>query len=381
MQRCLSPTHEQSDLAPAEGAEWFRAPFDATTVGMVEVSPDSRILRANEAFCRMTGYAPVELGELTVSDLLFPEDRDRVLAQYRELASGHGRPYEADRRYRRKDGSTLWARVSVAARGDTEPVRVCALVVDLSERKQMEEQIWHSQRVETAGLLAICIAHDLNNLLTVIRGTASLLEVVSPADLPDAVVREMSAASERATGLTSQLLAFGRKAPPELRAINLNDVVAAAARLLPYLLGKNIALVTELADDLGAVVADPTQMEQVILNLAANARDAMPRGGRLVIETRTLGPREQDQDAFPDLPPGRYAILTVSDTGTGMTDEVKARAFEPFFTTKEPGKGTGLGLVAVSRVAKRFGGRVNVVSEVGSGTKIHILLPVVTLSS
>ena len=352
----------------------FRALFEATAAGVVEAAPDARILSANDAFCRMTGYALAELREMTVSDLLFPEDRDRVLTQYGAVASGRENSYEADRQYRRKDGSSLWARVSVVAQDEKKPTRVSAVVIDLTDRKHMEEQLWHAQKIETAGLLASCLAHDFNNLLTAINGYAQIIaEELPNTGSTSELVHELTAACQRATGLAAQLRAFGRKATVEPRVLNLNDVVLQSVRLLRHLLGEGITLVTDLAGDLSGVKADPTQMEQVILNLAVNAKDAMPHGGRLTIETRALRLREGgDTD-----PPGEYVRLVVSDTGVGMTDAVKARAFEPFFTTKEAGKGTGLGLAVVLGAVKRCGGRVDVASQLGVGTTITILLPVV----
>jgi PAS domain S-box-containing protein len=353
-----------------------RALFAATAAGVVEVSPDARILRANGAFCRMTGYAPAELTGMPVADLLFPEDRDRVLAQYGDVAAGRAAGYEADRRYRRKDGSPLWARVSAVAQdGVAKPTHVSAVVIDLTDRKQMEERLWHAQKMEAAGLLASCVAHDFNNLLTVINGYAQILLDELPEAAPTReLVHEMADACRRAAGLTTQLLASSRTAPAEPRTLDLNETVARSARLLRRLLGEGVTLVTDLTGAPAGVRADPAELEQVILNLAVNAKDAMPRGGRLTVATRTLRLREGDW-AYPDLPPGEYMLLAVSDTGVGMTDEVKARAFEPFFTTKPAGKGTGLGLAVVRGAVRRCGGRADLISEVGVGTTITVLLP------
>jgi PAS domain S-box-containing protein len=380
----ISSSPEASGPRTAEvgrDAAHFPALFKATTIGVVEVSPDARILRANDAFCRMIGYSSAELGGMAAADLLFPADCNRVLTQYSAVATGRVASYEAERRYRRKDGSALWARVSVVAQ-EAAPSRATVVVIDLTERKQMEEQFWHAQRVEVLGVLASCTAHDFNNLLTVINGCAELLQ----AELPEAapareLVRGIARACRRATGLAAELLAFGRKATVEPRILDLNEAVVRSVQFLRPLLGGHITLATDLASNLSRVSVDPMQVEQIVLNLAVNAKDAMPHGGTLTIETRGLRLQEKDRIEYPDLPPGEYVLLSVSDTGVGMTDEVKARAFELFFTTKGAGKGTGLGLAAVRGAIEQCGGRVDVVSEVGVGTSIRMLLPAVPARS
>ena len=362
------------------GAERFRAFFEATTAGVVEVAPDASILRANAAFCRMIGYSSDELSVMSVADILFPEDQTHVLTQYAGVGTGETTAYEADRRYRRKDGSPLWARVSVGAARDERgrPELVSAVVIDLTERKRLEERFQQAQKMEAIGRLAGGIAHDFNNLLTVIVGYGEILLARLPlGDETRDVVQQMTGAGERAAGLTAQLLAFSRNAVVEPRVLDLNEVVAQSARLLRRLVGEDVVLGTALAPDLSRVRADPTQMEQVLMNLAVNAKDAMPRGGRLTIETREMRLRSEDASAFPDLAPGSYVQLAVSDTGTGMTEETKARVFEPFFTTKAVGKGTGLGLAVVHGAVKQSGGRVDVYSELGVGTTFKILLPAV----
>ena len=376
VQNLTAQKQAETDLRASEGR--LQAFFDSTTVAMVEVSPDARYLRANAAFYRMFGYTPEELPGLTVADVVFPEDRDAVLAQYGRVGHGETTSYEADRRYRRKDGSPLWARVSVVAARDESgrPKSVTAVVVDMTERKKLEEQFRQAQKMEAVGRLAGGVAHDFNNLLTVINGYGQLLlDQLPQADPTRALVQEMTGAGERAAGLTAQLLAFSRKAVVEPKVLDLNEVVSQSAKLLRRLIGEDITLATALAPGLERVKADPTQVEQVILNLAVNAKDAMPRGGKLTIETRGVRLHQEDATLYPDLSPGRYVQLAVSDTGTGMTDEVKARLFEPFFTTKEQGKGTGLGLSVVHGAVKQSGGRVDVYSELGIGTTFKILLP------
>jgi two-component system cell cycle sensor histidine kinase/response regulator CckA len=375
---------KETEDALRAGEERFRAFFDATTVAMVEISPDARYLRANAAFFRMFGYTPEDLPNLTVADVVYPEDREAVLAQYGRVGQGETTSYEADRRYRRKDGSPLWARVSVVAARDGTglPKLVTAVVIDMTDRKKLEEQFRQAQKMEAVGRLAGGVAHDFNNLLTVINGYGQmLLERLPAGDPTRELVQEMTAAGERAAGLTAQLLAFSRKAILEPRLLDLNEVVTQSAKFLRRIIGEDVTLSTALAPSLSRVKADPTQLEQVLLNLAVNARDAMPGGGKLTIETHGVRLRDEDAALYPDLPPGHYVQLAVSDTGVGMTDEVKVRLFEPFFTTKEVGKGTGLGLSVVHGAVKQSGGRVDVYSEVGVGTTFKILLPAVAAAS
>ncbi|HEY1186719.1 MAG TPA: PAS domain S-box protein, partial [Gemmata sp.] len=357
--------------------ERFQAFFDTTTAAMVEIAPDARYLRANAAFYRMFGYAPEDLPNLTVGDLVYPEERAAVLAQYARVGRGEIASYEADRRYRRKDGSTLWARVSVVAARDEagRPELVTAVVIDLTERKKLEEQFRQAQKMEAVGRLAGGIAHDFNNLLTVINGYTDLLSrSARPTDPTHAPIAAIAAAGERAAGLTAQLLAFSRKAIIEPKVIDLNDLVSQSAQLLRRVIGEDITLAAVLAPGPARVRVDPGQIEQAIMNLAVNARDAMPKGGRLTIETLAVT-IEAGPPGTPDLKPGSYVQLTVTDTGTGMTDEVQARIFEPFFTTKGLGEGTGLGLATVYGIAQTYGGHISVSSELGTGTTFKLLFP------
>ncbi|MBN9120026.1 MAG: EAL domain-containing protein [Planctomycetes bacterium] len=295
--------------------------FDSATVGMVEVSPDGHIERANDAFHRMLGYAPGELVGVPGADLLFPEDRAEVLEQYKRFINRSG-PYEVERRYRRRDGSALWAHVSAVV----GPGGVTAVVADLTPLRVSEERFRQAQKMEAVGRLAAGVAHDFNNLLTVINGYGQMLldDLPVGARTRDMAL-EVAAAGEQAVGLTAQLLAFSRKAPADPRPLDLNGVVTQSAKLIRRLIGSDVTLTTALETGLSPVRADASQIEQVLLNLAINARDAMPRGGKLTIETASVGP--DAAGAFADLPAGEYVRLAVSDTGTGMTDEVKSHLF------------------------------------------------------
>jgi nitrogen-specific signal transduction histidine kinase len=251
-------------------------------------------------------------------------------------------------------------------------VQIRGSLQDITERKQLEEQFIQAQKMEAIGRLAGGVAHDFNNLLTVINGYCDLLLL---SDLPVGDPRRESVstirdAGERAAGLTQQLLAFSRKAMIEPKVIDLNELVSESSKLLRRLIGEDIVLAVITAPTPTPVKVDPGQFEQVLMNLVVNARDAMPRGGRLTIETsaRVLG----EGDA------NRFVRLSVSDTGSGMTEEVKGKIFEPFFTTKEVGKGTGLGLAVVHGVINQGGGEISIESSVGAGTTFHILLPLVS---
>jgi signal transduction histidine kinase len=261
-------------------------------------------------------------------------------------------------------------------------VRLVGTVQDITERRLLEDQLRQSQKMEAIGRLAGGIAHDLNNALTAIAGYAELAlgEVASdhPAR-PD--VEEIRRAAERAGSVTRQLLAFSRKQLLEPRLFNLNDTVVNIGRLLTRLLGANVHVETKLAPSMPAVLGDPGQVEQAIINLAVNARDAMPSGGRLTLTTSI----DEVDDAFArrhlPMAPGRYAALRVTDTGHGMTHETQARVFEPFFTTKEIGKGTGLGLSITYGIVQEHGGTITCDSSLGQGTRFMLSLPVASSKS
>lgn len=265
-------------------------------------------------------------------------------------------------------------RVILGTRG--EPVRVVGISLDVTERRELEEQFQQAQKMEAVGRLAGGVAHDFNNLLTVILGYCELLLLDIKSGEPHLTeISEIQKAGQRAGGLTRQLLAFSRKQIIEPTVLDLNSIATELRAMLGRLIGEDVNVVLRLKPGLAAIKADRGQVEQVMMNLAVNARDAMPHGGTLTIETSNVELDEDYAKTRAAVKPGSYVVLTVTDTGIGMTPEVQARLFEPFFTTKEVGKGTGLGLATVYGIVTRDGGTIEVDSEVGRGTSFKVFFP------
>lgn len=253
-----------------------------------------------------------------------------------------------------------------------------ALRTEAETRRQAQEQLLQAQKLESVGRLAGGVAHDFNNLLTVISGYTELVTEQLPVDMPARNdLHQVQIATERAAGLTRQLLTFARKQMVQPRAVDLNLLLRDLDKMLHRLLSEDIQLTTRTADRLDTVMADPGQVEQVIVNLAVNARDAMPDGGQLTIATSNIVLNAKDVRLHPDLTPGDWVLISVSDTGMGMDESTQKRAFEPFFTTKEQGKGTGLGLATCYGIIKQAGGHISLYSEPGRGTTFKIYLPAV----
>ena len=368
----------RAEAALREAEAGYSTLVEQAPVGIYRSNPAGRFLSANRALARILGYdSPAELLGLDMTRDVYadPAERQRLL----DRDSYTEREYdEVEATWKRKDGRRLTVQLSVrAVRDGSGGVEYYETFVrDVTEQRRLEGQLLQAQKMEAVGRLAGGVAHDFNNLLTVILSYSDLLLEDLPPEIPDrADVAEIRKAAVAASSLTRQLLAFSRQQVLEPRVLDVNTVVASTEKLLTRLLGEDVSLTTTLAAALGAVKVDPGQLEQIIMNLAVNARDAMPRGGRLSIETANVEMDESYVHGHPLARPGHYVMLAVSDTGTGMDAATQARIFEPFFTTKEAGKGTGLGLATVYGIVRQSSGFIWVYSEPGHGTSFKIYLP------
>jgi two-component system cell cycle sensor histidine kinase/response regulator CckA len=347
----------------------------ATSLVAIAMSDASgQIVYVNSAFLRLWGYSSDD--EVLGRSPLEFTDAQRT-AQILESVRTHG-SWVGEIAGKHRNGETKELRLSVnsISAPSGQIVNIVASFVDVTEQKRLEAQLLHAQKMESVGRLAGGVAHDFNNLLTVILGAVELTRLELDAAHPaHEYLADAENAADSAAMLTKQLLAFSRKQIIAPKVLNLNDVVARVERMAQRLLGEDVLLRTICSPNLGLVRFDPSQVEQIIVNLAVNARDAMPEGGRLTIETSNVRLDPQYTDAHSVVEFGDYVLLTVSDSGTGMSDEARAHLFEPFFTTKGPGKGTGLGLAMVYGAVQQNGGRIEVYSEPDLGTTFKIYLP------
>jgi len=364
-----------TELGRAEEAlRLFRMLIDRSNDLVEVVDPESgRFLDVNERACLELGYSRDEFLALRVPDVDPMVDGDSFARSVDTLRKSGGLRWEG--LHRRKNGSTFPVEVSISlSRLDRE--YAVAVVRDMTEVKNLQKQFAQAQKMEAVGRLAGGVAHDFNNLLTVINGTAELASLgLKTGDPLHTDLQEILQAGRRAAGLTRQLLAFSRKQILQPTVLSLNAVIGGMQGMLQRLLGEDVTLQFVPAEGLGSVKADAGQIEQVIMNLAVNARDAMPAGGMLSIATRNVELDDEYAKHHPYVVPGPQVMISVTDTGVGMDAATQARLFEPFFTTKPAGKGTGLGLATVYGIVKQSGGSVAVYSELGRGTTFKIYLP------
>lgn len=340
--------------------------FDANSLHFVAVNSGART---------NLGYSHDELGQMTPVDIKPEFSKADFEKLIEPLKAGEKERLEFASVHRRKNGTDYNVQINLSLHGAEDPPVFIAVVLDTTERLQTERALHQSQRMEAIGQLTGGIAHDFNNLLTVVIGNLELLQMRDLDKTQNELVSEAQEAADLGARLTARLLAFARRSHLEPQTFDLNAQVLGLTDLLHRTLGEQINLSNALSTGLWPVRADRTQIESAIVNLAVNARDAMARGGKLVIETRNTVFDEDDAAAEAGVNPGDYVQLSVSDTGTGMSKEVQERVFEPFFTTKEAGRGTGLGLSMVYGFARQSGGHVTVYSEIDQGTTINLYLP------
>ncbi|HJQ23668.1 MAG TPA: PAS domain S-box protein [Blastocatellia bacterium] len=372
-----------AEAALREAEEKYRSIFENAVEGIFQATAEGRLISANPALAHMLGYdSPRELiASITdIEQQLYVESAPRCEGIVKLLeVGGVVRGFKIQ--LRRKDGNTIWVSASTRAVRDAGGTLLYyeGSVEDISEHKQLEEQLRHSQKMEAVGRLAGGVSHDFNNLLTAIIGYSDLMMMLLKEEDPlRHYVEEIRTAGDRAASLTRQLLAFSRKQVLQPRLLDINSLVTNVGKMLRRLVGEDIGFITLLRPEAGLINADPGQIEQVLVNLVVNARDAMPEGGKIVIETASAELDKAYADLHVGVEPGDYVMLAVSDTGTGMDEKTQARIFEPFFTTKPTGKGTGLGLSTVYGIVRQSGGNIWVYSEVGRGTTFKVYLPRVT---
>jgi two-component system, cell cycle sensor histidine kinase and response regulator CckA len=371
----------QMEEALRESEGKLKALVDNAPFGIAQTSLlDNRLTTVNPALLEILGgYSHHEAMGLQMGPQVYadPRERDRLLEVLRRSSKVKG--WETS--FRRRDGTPVPVRITGLLSGgeNGKPELLSTYIEDLTQQSALEQQVRQVQKLEAVGRLAGGMAHDFNNILVVIKlSTDMLLSQITPDSVCTKPLLQISHAADRAAALTKQMLAFGRQQMMQPRIINLNAVVSETTHMLRRIIGEDIDLVTNLAEVVESSKLDPDQVTQVILNLAVNARDAMPNGGMLQIETSAVTLDESYAKDHPPVQPGRYVMMAVSDTGTGIDRSILPRIFDPFFTTKEVGKGTGLGLSIVYGIVKQSGGYIWVYSEPGHGTTFKLYFPVTT---
>ena len=369
--------HKRHEEALTRSEARYRSLVQSAVYGIYRSTLEGKFLDVNPALVAMLGYASAEeiLALVPRSDVfLDPGEMTRLMGEFQRGS----RLDSVEVRWKKKDGNVITVRLSgrvVSTPGETDEV-LEVIAEDVTERRVLEEQFRQAQKMEAVGRLAGGVAHDFNNLLMVVSGyTEVLLENTDQTNPMYPKIEAIQQATDRATTLTRQLLAFSRKQLLELKVVDMNAIVADIERLLRPLIGENIELVTKPAANLGRTRADAGQIEQVIMNLVVNSKDAMPEGGKITIQTANVNLDDAWRREYSYIQPGPYVMLAISDNGQGMNKETQSRIFEPFFTTKEKGKGTGLGLSTVYGIVKQSGGYVFAQSEIGHGTTFRIYFP------
>ncbi len=381
----LARNNARLEAEVTERTRQLGAMYDAAVNAILTIDPKGAIQSINSATTRLLGYSREELIGQNVRVIMpapYASQHDGYLKSYLETSRkkiiGIGREVTAQR----KDGTTFPIHLSVSEFETNGRRYFTGIITDLTDRKaaemalqETERQLAQAQKMEAVGQLTGGLAHDFNNLLTVITGNLELLDMRLDGAEERDLVRRADEAARMGARLTGRLLTFSRRRSLQPTVLNLNDTTVGMTELLRRSLGETVSVITELAPDLWNTRLDASEIENAILNLAINARDAMPAGGRILIETSNETLAQHDLTRIPDLVPGDYVKLSVSDNGSGMPPEVVARAFEPFFTTKETGRGTGLGLSTIYGFVKQSGGHATISSEVGRGTIVSLYLP------
>jgi hypothetical protein len=351
----------------------FRLLFQENPQPMWVFDPENHtILEANAAAAALYGFTADEFQDMPLSSIYGVEEEQRFL----EWLQRPDRTAVSPWRHCTKSGRLIDVEIALHEIGYGGRRVQLAILLDISGRRDLEEQLRQSQKMEAVGMLAGGVAHDFNNLLTIINGYSQLLlNHLTPGDSSRTFVEQILKAGDRAAALTRQLLAFSRRQVMQPKVLDLNRLVTGLSTMLQRLIGEDIDLRLELAQDLGRVNADPSQVEQVLMNLVVNSRDAMPQGGSVTIETSNVTLDSSYAGRHLAAKPGPYVLLAVSDSGAGMDIATQARLFEPFFTTKVPGRGTGLGLSTVFGIVKQSNGSIAVYSEPGHGTSFKVYLP------
>ena len=356
--------------------EKYRSFFEDDLTADYITTPEGRLLFCNPAYLDIFGFPTLEEAlNYNIQDLYHSsKDRNKLLTELRKKK----RLKNYEMQLQKVDGSPLFVTANVIGKFDEQDnlIEIKGYLFDVTQHKKTEEQFWLAQKMEAIGRLAGGVAHDFNNLLSVINGYSDLaMHRLSKNHMLQKDLSMIFQAGKKAEALTRQLLAFSRRQVMQPRIIDLNILIDDLEKMLKRLIEEDIQLITQKDPDLGAVKADPTQIEQVLLNLAVNSRDAMPRGGKLIIETSNVLLSSDLVQERVTMAAGPYVLIAVTDTGVGMDEQTMANIFEPFFTTKEKGKGTGLGLSTVYGIIKQSGGYIWVYSEPGKGTTFKIYLP------